>query len=217
MTGVQTCALPISSDAITSTHRGHGHCIAKGGDVRLMFAELLGKATGYNRGKGGSMHIADLDLGILGANGIVGGGPPIAVGAAFAAQYRKRGGVAVCFSGDGSTNEGTWHEAMNFAGLLKLPAIFIVENNHWGEFTRQEAQGAISQLSLRAAAYGPTIIAYRNGNPVRLDEVAHVFDGVATTRLDLIDAMYKAVDESVTDDQMQTIEANACQIGRAHV
>ena len=151
---VGVCSALESTDAITSTHRGHGHCIAKGGDVKLMFAELLGKATGYNHGKGGSMHIADVDIGILGANGIVGGGPPIAIGAAFAAKYQKNGGVAVCFSGDGSTNEGTWHEAMNMAALMKLPAIFIVENNHWGEYTRQEAQGAIPQLSLRAASYG---------------------------------------------------------------
>jgi acetoin:2,6-dichlorophenolindophenol oxidoreductase subunit alpha len=151
---VGVCANLTPKDPITSTHRGHGHCIAKGGDLKLMFAELFGRSTGYNRGKGGSMHIADLDLGILGANGIVGGGPPIAMGAAFASRYRKDGTVAVCFCGDGSTNEGTWHEAMNFAGLLKLPAVFVVENNHWGEFTRQEKQAPITKLSDRAAAYG---------------------------------------------------------------
>jgi pyruvate dehydrogenase E1 component alpha subunit len=119
-----------------------------------MFAELLGRASGYCRGKGGSMHIADLDIGILGANGIVGGGPPIAIGAAFAAQYNGSDGVSVCFSGDGSTNEGTWHEALNYAALFKLPAVFVVENNHYGEFTSQEGQGAISRLSNRAASYG---------------------------------------------------------------
>ncbi|HJN50986.1 MAG: thiamine pyrophosphate-dependent dehydrogenase E1 component subunit alpha [Pseudomonadales bacterium] len=148
------CTQLRQSDTITSNHRGHGHCIAKGGDVRLMFAELLGRASGYCRGKGGSMHIADLDIGILGANGIVGGGPPIAIGAAFAAQYNGSGGVSVCFSGDGSTNEGTWHEALNYAALFKLPAVFVVENNHYGEFTSQEGQGAISRLSNRAASYG---------------------------------------------------------------
>src|SRR3990170_6675343 len=105
---VGVCASLNPSDTITSTHRGHGHCIAKGGDVRKMFAELFGRSTGYNHGKGGSMHIADLDLGILGANGIVGGGPPIAMGAAFACKYRKDGSVAVCFCGDGATNEGSW-------------------------------------------------------------------------------------------------------------
>ena len=127
---VGVCANLEPADTITSTHRGHGHCILKGGDVRRMFAELYGKADGYCRGKGGSMHIADLELGILGANGIVGGGPPIAMGATFAAHYSKNGGVAACFCGDGSTNEGTWHEALNFAALFKLPAIFMVENNH---------------------------------------------------------------------------------------
>ncbi len=151
---VGVCAHLRQSDTITSTHRGHGHCIAKGGDIRLMFAELFGRESGYCRGKGGSMHIADLDLGILGANGIVGGGPPIAAGAAFAAKYRRTDGVSVCFSGDGATNEGTWHEAINFAALMDLPVIFVVENNHYGEFTPQEKQGAITRLSDRAVAYG---------------------------------------------------------------
>ena len=151
---VGVCAHLETADTITSTHRGHGHCIAKGGDVRRMFAELFGRATGYCRGKGGSMHIADLDIGILGANGIVGGGPPIAVGAAFAAQYNGTTGVTVCFSGDGSTNEGTWHEALNFAAVFKLPVLFVIENNHYGEFTPQDKQGAITQLSDRAVAYG---------------------------------------------------------------
>lgn len=147
------CAELEPRDAIASTHRGHGHCIAKGGDVRRMFAELFGRATGYCHGKGGSMHIADLDLGILGANGIVAGGAPIAMGAAFAAKYRGDGAVAVLFCGDGATNEGAWHEAMNFAGLWKLPLVCVVENNHWGEWTRQEKQGAVTRLSVRAASY----------------------------------------------------------------
>lgn len=151
---VGICSQLRQSDTITSNHRGHGHCIAKGGDVRLMFAELLGKASGYCHGKGGSMHIADLDLGILGANGIVGGGPPISIGAAFAAQYKGTGDVCICFSGDGSTNEGTWHEAVNYAALFKLPVVFVVENNHYGEFTPQLGQAAISRLSDRAAGYG---------------------------------------------------------------
>jgi acetoin:2,6-dichlorophenolindophenol oxidoreductase subunit alpha len=143
-----------SNDAIASTHRGHGHCIAKGGDVKLMFAELYGRATGYCHGKGGSMHIADLDLGILGANGIVAGGAPMAMGAAFASKYRKDGSVCVLFCGDGATNEGAWHESMNFAGLYKLPLITVVENNHWGEWTRQENQAPITELYVRAASYG---------------------------------------------------------------
>ena len=148
------CATLMPADCITSTHRGHGHCIAKGGDVRRMFAELYGRATGYCHGKGGSMHIADLDLGILGANGIVAGGAPIAMGAAFAAKYKRDGSVCVLFCGDGATNEGAWHEAMNFAGLYRLPLVTVVENNHWGEFSRQEAQAPISELYVRAASYG---------------------------------------------------------------
>jgi pyruvate dehydrogenase E1 component alpha subunit len=148
------CATLEPTDSITSTHRGHGHCIAKGGDLKLMFAELYGRATGYCHGKGGSMHIADLDLGILGANGIVAGSVPIAMGAAFASKYKKDGTVCVCFCGDGATNEGAWHEAMNFAGLYKLPLITIIENNHWGEFTPQEKQAPITELYIRAASYG---------------------------------------------------------------
>ncbi len=151
---VGVCSQLRVSDTIVSTHRGHGHCIAKGGDVRRMFAELYGRASGYCGGKGGSMHVADLEIGILGANGIVGGGAPISVGAAFAAQYEGTDGVSVCFSGDGSTNEGAWHEAVNFAAVMKLPVIFVVENNHYGEFTAQHLQGAILRLSERAAAYG---------------------------------------------------------------
>jgi pyruvate dehydrogenase E1 component alpha subunit len=151
---VGVCAELNADDAIASTHRGHGHCIAKGGDVKAMFAELYGRATGYCHGKGGSMHIADLDLGILGANGIVAGGAPMAMGAAFASKYKNDGTVCVLFCGDGATNEGAWHESMNFAGLYELPLITIVENNHWGEFSRQEAQAPIQELYVRAQAYG---------------------------------------------------------------
>jgi len=149
-----TCANLNQDDCITSTHRGHGHLIAKGGDVRRMYAELFGKATGYNKGRGGSMHIADLDLGILGANGIVGAGAPIAVGAAFAAKYRGRGQVCACFFGDGATNIGPFHESANMAAVLRLPLIFVCENNLYGEFTRQDQEMAIVDISDRAAAYG---------------------------------------------------------------
>jgi TPP-dependent pyruvate/acetoin dehydrogenase alpha subunit len=151
---VGVCSNLQPNDTITSTHRGHGHCIAKGGDAKRMFAELFGKVDGYCRGKGGSMHIADLDLGILGANGIVAGGVPIAVGAGFAAKYQRDGSVCVNFSGDGATNEGAWHESLNLAALWSLPVIFIVENNHYGEFTPQSVQGAISDLSQRSSSYG---------------------------------------------------------------
>ena len=110
-----------NEDWITSTHRGHGHLIAKGGEFGPMFAELYGKATGYCKGKGGSMHISNMELGMLGANGIVGAGPPIAVGAAFSNRYRKTDRVAVTFFGDGASNEGSFHEAANMAGLYQLP------------------------------------------------------------------------------------------------
>ena len=141
-------------DQITSTHRGHGHLVAKGGDFKQMYAELFGRATGYCKGKGGSMHIADLDLGMLGANGIVGGGPPIAIGAAFSNRYRGTRNVSVCFFGDGASNEGTFHEAANMAALYKLPCLFVCENNGFGEFTRQDRHQAIRDVADRAQGYG---------------------------------------------------------------
>jgi pyruvate dehydrogenase E1 component alpha subunit len=142
------------ADQITSTHRGHGHIIAKGGDFRLMYAELFGKATGYCHGKGGSMHISDLELGVLGANGIVAGSVPIAVGAAFANRYRKSDHVTVCFFGDGASNEGAFHEAANMAALYGLPVIFVCENNLYGEFTSQARHQAIVDVADRASGYG---------------------------------------------------------------
>ncbi|MBE0607790.1 MAG: thiamine pyrophosphate-dependent dehydrogenase E1 component subunit alpha [Dehalococcoidia bacterium] len=148
------------TDQITSTHRGHGHLVAKGGDLKKMYAELFGRATGYCKGKGGSMHISDLDLGMLGANGIVGAGPPIAIGAAFSNKYRGTDDVTCCFFGDGASNEGTFHEAANMAALYRLPVIFICENNGFGEFTRQERHQAIHDIADRAAGYGmPGIVA----------------------------------------------------------
>jgi pyruvate dehydrogenase E1 component alpha subunit len=151
---VGVCANLNVDDFITSTHRGHGHLIAKGGDFKHMYAELFGKESGYCHGKGGSMHIADLDLGMLGANGIVGGGPPIAVGAAWTAARRGRGQVTACFFGDGASNEGAFHEAANMAALWKLPLIFVCENNLWGEYTRQDRHQAITDVADRAAGYG---------------------------------------------------------------
>ena len=141
-------------DQITSTHRGHGHLVAKGGDLKKMYAELFGRVTGYCKGKGGSMHISDLDLGMLGANGIVGAGPVIAIGAAFSNKYRKTDNVTVCFFGDGASNEGTFHEAANMAALYKLPVVFVCENNGFGEFTRQERHQAVHDIADRAAGYG---------------------------------------------------------------
>lgn len=150
-TGV--CAALKDTDYVTSTHRGHGHVIAKGGDIKLMMAELFGKSTGYCKGKGGSMHIADLDLGILGANGIVGAGPPIAVGAGLAAQHKNTGGVSIAFFGDGASNQGTVHEAMNLASILKLPVIFVAEYNGYGEFTCQADHQCIESITERAQGY----------------------------------------------------------------
>lgn len=150
-TGV--CANLTDRDYITSTHRGHGHLIAKGGDIRLMMAELFGKKTGYCKGKGGSMHIADLDLGIMGANGIVGGGPPLAAGAALACQYLGNGSVAVCFFGDGAANQGTTHEAMNLATCWKLPVVFVNENNMYGISSCTLNSMCVPNIAERAAAY----------------------------------------------------------------
>jgi pyruvate dehydrogenase E1 component alpha subunit len=147
-------------DQITSTHRGHGHLVAKGGDFRPMYAELFGRVTGYCKGKGGSMHISNLEVGMLGANGIVGAGPPIAVGAGFSNKYRGTRQVAVSFFGDGASNEGAFHEAANMAALYKLPVVFVCENNGYGEFTAQAKHQAIQDVADRAAGYGmPGVIA----------------------------------------------------------
>ena len=143
-----------NQDQITSTHRGHGHLIAKGGEFDRMFAELFGRATGYCKGKGGSMHISNMDLGMLGANGIVGGGPPIAMGAGFSNKFRKTNNVAVCFFGDGASNEGSFHEAANMAALYKLPVLFVCENNGYGEYTPQANHQAIVDVADRAQGYG---------------------------------------------------------------
>ncbi|WP_299394250.1 thiamine pyrophosphate-dependent dehydrogenase E1 component subunit alpha [Pelagibius sp.] len=150
---VGACLELTDQDKITSTHRGHGHCIAKGADVGRMFAEFFGKESGYCRGRGGSMHIADVDKGNLGANGIVGGGIPIAVGAALSAKRLKTGTVVTSFFGDGAVNEGSFHESLNMAAIWKLPVIFICENNHYGMSTSVERSTAVRQVSDRAAAY----------------------------------------------------------------
>jgi pyruvate dehydrogenase E1 component alpha subunit len=152
-TAVGICAALSDRDYITSTHRGHGHCIAKGGDVKRMFAEFLGRETGYCRGRGGSMHIADPSMGNLGANGIVGGGLPIAVGAAFSAKRLKTGAVAVSFFGDGANNEGAFHESLNLASVWKLPVVFVCENNLYGMSVSTARSTAVKDVASRAAAY----------------------------------------------------------------
>lgn len=140
-------------DFITSTHRGHGHCLAKDVDMKGMLAEIYGKATGLCKGKGGSMHIADVSKGMLGANGIVGGGMPIAVGAALAAKIHQRGQVSVSFFGDGASNQGTLHEAINMASIWDLPCVFVCENNGYAETTAPCYSTNIENISDRAAAY----------------------------------------------------------------
>lgn len=148
------CAALTDQDTIISTHRGHGHVIAKGGDIKRMMAELFGKATGYCKGKGGSMHIADFDIGMLGAIGIVGGGMPIAVGAGLSAWYTDSDRVSVCFFGDGAANEGSFHESLNLASTLTLPVVFVCENNQYGEFTPAANAMNITDIADRAVGYG---------------------------------------------------------------
>ena len=164
-TAVGACAALRLDDVITSTHRGHGHLIAKGGAPKYMMAELAARSTGYCGGKGGSLHMTDFDLGILGANGIVAGGIPAAVGAALAFQMRGEKRVALAFFGDGATNEGAFHEAANLAGLWKLPVIFFCENNLYGEGTPQHKQAPVADLAIRAESYAfPGVIV--DGNDV---------------------------------------------------
>lgn len=147
------CAVLRPDDYITSTHRGHGHVIAKGAQLKPMMAELFGRRAGYCKGKGGSMHIADMNLGILGANGIAGGGLPIAVGAAWSAKWRGTDQVAVCFFGDGSSNNGTFHESLNLASLHRLPVVFVCENNFYGISVCQKKHQPISDIAVRASGY----------------------------------------------------------------
>ena len=151
---VGACSLLKAGDTITSTHRGHGHSLAFGANMNRMMAELFGKVTGYCKGKGGSMHIADVSSGNLGANGIVGGGIPIAVGAALTAQMTKTEAVTICFFGDGATNEGSFHEALNIAAIWDLPVIFICENNEYGMSSPIDKMTKIDHLATRAHAYG---------------------------------------------------------------
>ena len=151
---VGICANLTHADRVTSTHRGHGHCIAKGADIKRMLAELFGRVDGYCKGKGGSMHIADFAAGMLGANGIVGGGLPLATGAALAAQLDGLGHVAVCFFGDGAVAEGEFHEAMNISSVWKLPVVFVCENNQYAANNAVAVQHRNIDLAVHAASYG---------------------------------------------------------------
>ena len=153
------CAHLRDDDFLTSTHRGHGHCIAKGVDLRAMMAEIYGKATGSCKGKGGSMHIADVDKGMLGANGIVGGGPPLACGAGLSAKLKGTDQVTVCFFGDGASNQGTTFEGLNLAGVWKLPVVFVCENNGYAETTAPKYSVSGQDIAARARGFGMPSIA----------------------------------------------------------
>ena len=151
---VGVCAALEKTDYITSTHRGHGHCIAKGADLRAIMAEMFAKQTGCCKGMGGSMHIADFSVGMLGANGIVGAGIPLAVGAGWTCKYKKNGRVAVSFFGEGAANEGAFHEGLNLAAVWQLPVIFVCENNLYGFSTHYRRVTSVDHIADRAAAYG---------------------------------------------------------------
>ncbi len=162
---VGVCSALDHGDRIISTHRGHGHCIAKGADLKRMMAELYGRQAGYCKGKGGSMHIADFDIGMLGANGIVAGGIAIVTGAGLAAQMEGKGGVAVSFFGDGASNAGPFHECLNIAATWKLPMLYVCENNMYAAQTPAAATHALSDVASRAAGYGiPGVVV--DGNDV---------------------------------------------------
>lgn len=170
--GVGVCSALLDSDYITSTHRGHGHCIAKGGRVDKMMAELFGRATGYCGGKGGSMHIADLDIGILGANGIVGAGIPIAAGAGLGSKLRGEDAVTVSFFGDGAGPTGAFHEGVNFAAVKKLPVVFVCENNQYGMATRSDQANAGPSIAGRGDAYGIPGVVVDGQDVIAVYEVA---------------------------------------------
>lgn len=162
---VGVCAALDPNDFITSTHRGHGHCVAKGASLKKMMAELFGKRTGYCKGKGGSMHITDKSIGMLGANAVVGGAIPIAVGAGLSCKLKYPGRVTACFFGDGASNQGTFHEGINLAAVWDLPVIFVVENNLYAMGTRQSMAMKIEKISERAPGYGIPGVTV-NGNDV---------------------------------------------------
>ncbi len=167
------CAALRDGDQITSTHRGHGHCIAKGADLGRSMAELLARDNGYCRGRGGSMHIADVATGNLGANGIVAGGPPIAAGAALSNQLRGTDQVCLCFHGDGAVGEGAWHEAVTLASMWSLPVVFICENNKYGMSMSSEKAFKVERMSDKAAGYGVP------GETVDGNDVEAVFEAVS--------------------------------------
>jgi pyruvate dehydrogenase E1 component alpha subunit len=201
---VGVCAALRATDYITSTHRGHGHVIAKGGDVKKMMAELMGKYTGYCHGKGGSMHIAAVDKGMLGATGIVGSAMPIAVGAALSASVRGTDHVTVCFHGDGATNQGVWHEAVNLAAAWSLPVVFLCENNQWAISCPYEKAVKNPDIAQRAAGYGIPGVTVDGFNPFAVygaakEAVEHARSGGGPTLI--VAKNWRYVGHFVADDQ----------------
>jgi pyruvate dehydrogenase E1 component alpha subunit len=178
--GVGICAALRPDDQIISNHRGHGHCIAKGADLNRMMAELYGRVDGYCKGKGGSMHIADFSIGMLGANGIVGGGLSILTGAGLAAQMAGNDGVAVCFFGDGASNAGSFHESLNIAASWKLPVIYVCEHNSWAADTAAKKTHAAENMSDRAKGYGIPGVVVDGNDVLAVYEVAQ--EAVARAR-----------------------------------
>jgi pyruvate dehydrogenase E1 component alpha subunit len=169
---VGTCAAINKTDYIVSTHRGHGHSIAKGADLNRMMAELLGKATGYCKGRGGSMHIADTELGMLGANGIVGGGIPISVGAGFSCKMEGKGRVTICFFSDGASNNGVFHESLNMAAIFKLPVIYVCENNMYAISMSCTESVSCENIADRAVSYGIPGDIVDGSNPIAVFEAS---------------------------------------------
>ena len=212
---VGVCEALETGDYITSTHRGHGHVIAKGCDVRPMMAEILGKRTGYCKGKGGSMHIASIEHGVIGANGVVGGGIPSAVGAALACTMQKNGRVVACFFGDGASNTGAFHESLNLAALWRCPVVFVCENNLYGISVSQSRHQALKDIADRAAGYGmpgrvvdgnDVVAVYRASK----DAVERARDGGGPTLLEM--KTYRWGGHSVADpDYLYRDKAEVCQ------
>jgi pyruvate dehydrogenase E1 component alpha subunit len=196
---VGTCAAINKSDYIVSTHRGHGHSIAKGADLNRMMAELLGKATGYCKGRGGSMHIADTELGMLGANGIVGGGIPISVGAGFSCKMEGKGRVTICFFSDGASNNGVFHESLNMAAIFKLPVIYVCENNMYAISMNCAESLSCENIADRAVSYGIPGDIVDGSNPI-----------------DVFEAVQRAVKRAREGNGPTLIEAKTYRFGGHH-
>jgi pyruvate dehydrogenase E1 component alpha subunit len=169
---VGICSALRPDDYISNTHRGHGQALAKGADLKRFMAEIYGRKDGYCQGKAGSMHIACKELGIIGSNGVVGGGIPISLGTAFAAVYKGDDRATVCFFGDGATNEGTFHESLNLAALWNLPIVFCCENNAWAEFTPQKVHTKLENLSIRGESYGIPGVTVDGDDVLKVREMA---------------------------------------------